>query len=420
MRTSRFHTLVATVALLGAVGCDSLVDVESPDTVEASTIDPLLDAPTFARSALQNFYSAFGAGSGGSEPLVLSGAWFTNELRVGDTFPTRNEFGRRIVSDANSTMNGSLWTPLSRAVATSHDVLDLLRGTEGEETNMSVVRAAFGAGWSLLYMGEMFCQSVIRVGPAMTSEQAMDSAIVKFQRVIAVGTANGSDDAEEYVNAARVGLARAHLNKGENPQAIAAANAVPADFEFFAPFADDPANRARLGNGLFGFNSGGGREAIVVGPEWRAHADAGDERIEYFDAEKDAQDGVQRLFAQDKYEGYGDAIRLASKLEANYIAAEAGSTADQLALIATRRAAAGVGAYTGPTDASSVLTELLLQKHLDLWLEGQRMGDFRRNPDNVSYILEPGNNYYKPEVGEVSDQVCWPVPVAEKDNNPNF
>src|SRR5690606_28753589 len=149
---------------------------------------------------------------------------------------------------------------------------------------------------------------------------------------IAVGDANGSEEGEDLANAARVGLARAHLNKGENAQAIAAANAVPAGFEFFAPFADDPANRGRLGNGMYGFNFGGGRESIVVGPEWQAHADAGDERIVYFDAGKDAQDGVQRLFAQGKFEGYGDPIRLASKVEADYIAAEAGSTADQLAL----------------------------------------------------------------------------------------
>jgi starch-binding outer membrane protein, SusD/RagB family len=420
MRMSRFHTLVAAAALLGATGCDSLVDVENPNIVEATSIDPAADATTFARSALQNFYTAYGAGSGGNEPLILSGAWFTNELRVGDTFPTRNEFGRRIVSDANGTMNGALWTPLSRAMATSHEVIDLLRGVTGEESNINVARGNFAAGWSLLYMGEMWCQTVVRVGAPMTSAQAMDSAIVKFQRVISVGTANGTAEGASLADAARVGLARAHLNKGENTQAIAAANAVPADFEFFAPYADDPANRARLGNGLFGFNFGGGRESIVVGPEWRAHADAGDERISYFDAGKDAQDGVQRLFAQDKFQSYGDPIRLASKLEADYIAAEAGSTADQLALITARRLAAGVGAYAGPVDAASVLRELLLQKHLDLWLEGQRMGDFRRNPTAVSYILPPGDTYYKPEVGEVSDQMCWPVPVQEKDNNPNF
>ena len=70
-----------------------------------------------------------------------------------------------------------------------------------------------------------------------------------------------------------------------------------------------------------------------------------------------------------------------------------------------------------PAEAASYL---LLQKHLDLWLEGQRMGDWRRNPDAVSYILPPGDNYYKPEVGLVSDQTCLPVPVGEKSNNLNF
>jgi hypothetical protein len=250
--------------------------------------------------------------------------------------------------------------------------------------------------------------------------QAMDSAIAKFNRAIAVGTANNTTEGVALANAARVGLARAHLNKGENAQAISAASAVPAGFSFIAPFADDPANRGRLGNGLYGFNFGGGREAIVVGPEWRAHADAGDTRVSYIDAGKDAQDGVLRLYAQRKYQSYGAGIRLASKLEADYIAAEAGTATDQLALIAARRLAAGRAPYAGAVDAASVLRELLLQKHLDLWLEGQRMGDFRRNPTAVSYILPPGDTYYKPQVGTVSDQMCWPVPVAETSNNPNF
>ena len=268
--------VVLTLVLFSAAGIHTLVAFAAARRHRCDrTLDRAIRTGWAVAEAFQPGSGAFGAGSGGNEPLILSAAWFTNELRVGDTFPTRNEFGRRIVSDANSTMSGALWTPLSRAVATTHEVIDLLSGTEGENSNINVARAAFGAGWSLLYMGEMFCQTVVRVGAPMTSEQAMDSAIVKFQRAIAVGDANGSEEGEDLANAARVGLARAHLNKGENAQAIAAANAVPAGFEFFAPFADDPANRGRLGNGMYGFNFGGGRESIVVGPEWQAHADAG-------------------------------------------------------------------------------------------------------------------------------------------------
>lgn len=420
MRMIILKRLAAVTLLFGLAACDSLVEVENPNTVEAETIDPLADATTFARSALQNFYSAWGAGSGGNEPLILSGAWFTNEARVGDTFPTRNEYGRRIVSDANTTLNGASWTPIARAVMTTHQVLDLLRGTTGEDSNINVARGAFGAGYSLIYMAEMFCQSVINVQAPMEMNQAMDSAIARFQRAIAVGTANGTAEGVRIANASRVGMARAYLNKGDMAQAAATAATVPDDFEFMVEYLDDPANRARLGNGLFGFGFGGGRESLVVGPEWRAHADAGDERITYFDAGKDAQDGVLRLFNQAKYGSYSAPIRLASKLEADYIAAEAGTVADQLALIALRRVDAGLDPYAGPVDAASVLRELLLQKHLDFWLEGQRMGDFRRNPTAVSYILEPGDNYYKPQVGEVSNQMCWPVPNAEKNNNPNF
>jgi hypothetical protein len=35
-------------------------------------------------------------------------------------------------------------------------------------------------------------------------------------------------------------------------------------------------------------------------------------------------------------------------------------------------------------------------------------------------VLPPGDTYYKTAVGLVSDQTCWPLPLSEKQNNPNF
>ena len=123
---------------------------------------------------------------------------------------------------------------------------------------------------------------------------------------------------------------------------------------------------------------------------------------------------------QNKYPAYASPIRLASKLEADYIVAEAGTSADQLALIALRRAAAGLPAYSGATDGASVLTELMNQKGFDFWLEGRRLADFRRNPTNVQYMPAPGAPYFKPGFPAIGNKTCYPIPLAEKDNNPNF
>jgi len=111
---------------------------------------------------------------------------------------------------------------------------------------------------------------------------------------------------------------------------------------------------------------------------------------------------------------------VASKLEADYIAAEAGTTASQLALIASRRAANSKPAYSGGMSANDVLAELLLQKNLDFFLEGQRMGDFRRNPTLIQGLPIPGAVYFKPGFAPIGSQLCIPLPLTETDNNRNF
>ena len=408
----KINILAAALAVLTIVGCDDLVEVVTPDVVEASSIDPATDQATFALSALQNWYDVYTS-------VIVYQAWFTNEARVGDTFPTRNEFGRRIVADANVTMSGEVFNPLSVAIATTADATDLLSGLDDASTNLNYLRVNFASGWARLAMAETFCQSVIRGSAPLTTDQMLDSAIVAFERAVSIGTANGGATAVSFANAARVGLARAQLMKGNTAGAASTAAAVPADFVFAIDYADIAGNRGRLGNDVFGFSAGGGRESLVVGPEWRAIADAGDDRISYTDAGRLAQDGELQMFSQTKYPGFDADVIIASGLQARYIAAEAGGTASQLALLNERRLANGDVAFTG-TGASAVLTEFLRQKGIDLWLSGTRMGDFRRNGNAVPFIIQPGNNYYKPQVGEVADQTCIPVPVGEKDNNPNW
>jgi hypothetical protein len=113
-------------------------------------------------------------------------------------------------------------------------------------------------------------------------------------------------------------------------------------------------------------------------------------------------------------------MRLASKLEADYIAAEAGTTQAQLALINARRTANRLPAYSGPADAAAVLTELMEQSGRDFYLENRRMGDFRRNPSSVLNVPRTGATYHKPGYDPVGNQTCWPVPAQEWENNPNF
>ncbi len=151
-------------------------------------------------------------------------------------------------------------------------------------------------------------------------------------------------------------------------------------------------------------------------------ADAGDPRIAYVDMGRVAQDGVLNFDRQDKFKGWGDSERFASGLEAQYIKVEADQNpAAMLAFINERRAVGNQGDMPPTTDMDALMTELMEQKTRDFWLEGRRMADFRRNPQYMSYIIPAGTDtYYKPELGVVKGETCWPVPRNEYDNNPNF
>ena len=126
-------------------------------------------------------------------------------------------------------------------------------------------------------------------------------------------------------------------------------------------------------------------------------------------------------FIQQKYPGYASPIRLASGIEAQYIAAEAsGNTATQLALIAAQRAANNQPAYAGATDAASVLMELYDQRAREFWLEGRRISDMQRNLAATNYLPVAGAPYIKPGYPSVGNQVCWVLPYAETSTNLNF
>ena len=195
---------------------------------------------------------------------------------------------------------------------------------------------------------------------------------------------------------------------------------MPAGFTFNLTYQDDLANRTRLSNALW--RGTVDRSVISVPPYYQTT----DPRIPFLPPGRhpynawDAAAGP--YFVQQKYPGYASPIRLASKLEAEYIAAEAsGDITQQLALINRQRAAAQQPAYSGPTDAASVLAELFYQKGFDFWLEGKRLADFRRQPVAASrFVPVTGSPYWRPNLGTIGAQTCYPLPFAEKDNNPNI
>jgi hypothetical protein len=251
----------------------------------------------------------------------------------------------------------------------------------------------------------------------------LDSAIARFDDAIDGGRALASSTtgttqatATMVVNAALVGRARAQLQAGRKTAAAADADQVAAGFRFDLLYADNPAARIRLANPIWRLTLD--QSQVVVAADFRVN----DPRVPIVPPTGGAKaaDGVTDFFQQGKWRSYGAPIRLASKLEAEYIAAESRGSAEMLTLIAAQRAANGLPAYTGPTDDASVLTELMEQRGREFFLEGKRLGDLRRNPANVLHVPAPGSPYFKPGLNPVGTMVCFPIPTTESTTNPNF
>ncbi len=410
IRRAVTRTTVGTALLVAAVACsDKFVNVTNPNVIDAATVDPTSGATTLAMSAQQNFATALGW-------LALYGGWFTEEANVADTFPTRNEFGFRLISDLNGSLQTEVWAPISLAVASAKTVLDLT--LPNPTTHINYARAATFRGFAIMQVATDFCTGSLSSGAELTTAQMLDSAIVYFTKGIDIGKANASADGIALANAALVGRARAKLQKGDKAGASADAAAVPAAFVFNLQMTDDAGNRTRLSNRLYQYTFD--RQSISVAPWYRTN----DPRVPYLApgvTKLQGQDAVPGgFYEQKKFSAYNTPLRLASKLEADYVAAEAGDATAQLTVIAARRAANGQAAYAGASDAASVLAELYNQRAFDFYLEGRRMGDYRRSPASVKSMTAANGVYFKPGYSNVGTNTCYPLPRAERDNNPNM
>lgn len=411
MHFSMRRVAVAGVTAVAMAGCST--DVKDPTVVQASTIDPIADARVFSLSAQQNFYVAYGA-------YINNTANYANETWSGAVRNETNDIARHVIVDTNVDLSGQFWAPMQQVIGTNDQVVSVLEGTPTFNTDIAVARSSLWSGVAVELLGEIFCEGALHIGPALTPAQMMDSAVVRLQRAATIAGGLTGAEPTRIVNTARVFLARAYLQKGDNASALAAANLVPRTFVASTVQMDDaqPAARSRLGNGVYITSTG---TTQIVAGLYRALADP---RVTFVDAGINAQDGRNRLFRQTKYPAVTTPVRIASGLEARYITAEArlkinGATDSSLTLITERRIAGSQLPFTGTTTAA-VLAELMDQRARDFWLEGKHQGDIIRNPTAAALVPPTGSVFYKSEYGNFLAPACLPVPFAEKANNPNF
>ncbi len=412
--TTRGTALMAAVLLAATTGCDlqdRILDVENPNVIDAREIDPTRDSELLAGSTMQDFAAAY-------PWQIFYTSYFTGEMAGAGIGGSINRAARRDFQGEEgglTTIFGRM--NISRTSAVS--LLEVLSGVAGQEQN--AVTASFVAGYSFLMLAETFCRATVAEGPPIDSPALLDSAVVHLTNAITVGRSAGTMVADSFASAALAGRARAHLQAGRASEALADAAAVPAGFSFDVTYVSDLADRStedpRVGNPLYDLTYDGDKN-LSVAPAFRLD----DPRVRAIPPEEHgipARDGVTPYWLQTKYTEWNAPIRLASKLQADYIAAEAQGTSAMLDLIHARLAANDQPAYDGATDPQSVLAEFLWQKSLDFYFEGTRMADSRRHPGAMRAMPVPGAEYHKQPFDPIRDQTCFPLPDSEIDNNPN-
>jgi hypothetical protein len=402
--------IAVSASVLGLAACN--LDVTNPSVIDASKFNPAADGQKLALSAQTNFFIAF-------QNVALFGGFISDEIWTAAVrLQTNHQASRNFVG--TDDINVDFFSPFSVAAVSNISAATVLKTGSSAATDTNLAMVQMNAGYTLEIMAETMCTSVINGGPQLSDAQLLDSAIARFTDAVTIATAAHDSAILEESN---IGLARAYLQAGQYTNAATTAALVPPNFTAYVITSANVSTQTTLGNQIY-LNQQAGQ---VIVPFLYRHLS--DPRI----GVDSTTGGITSnpalpYIIQTKYTGYGSPIRLASSLEAEFIAAEAqlhgsSSTGPALTLIATERAAGNQPLYSGGTDTTSVLAELLNQRAREFWIEGKKLGDLRRNPSVVldSVLTDPnGSAFYGSGSATFGSAFCVPIPPEETGANPNL
>ena len=420
---------LAAVLFVTLGGCsdllDPLVSVDAHDRITASSYEVPENVETITGGMVADFECALGnyvlaAGIAGDEVFI------TNSLTAPEMLDKRQWETRGLGSawgvstcDSYNEATPPIYRPLSTARWQADNLLNLLDGwTDDQVPNRAfyVAKAAAYAGYALTLLAEAMCEVPLDVGIARQPSEIFALAEDRFSTAISSGGTAGAS-AAEFVNMARVGMARARLDAGDVAGAAQAARDVPAGFVKYAQFSSAAPRRY---NQVFDYLQG---NATTIDPAYRSMQFDGvdDPRVPVSDRGTSTAAGSGQLIEiwdQAKYPGRDTYVPIARYAEAQLIIAEADVAANDLpaavAIINDLHAAAGLPAFSS-SDAAEVMNQIIYERRAELFLESHRFGDIRRY--NVPLVPVPGTAY--PNGGEWQDARCFPIPGIETDANPN-
>jgi len=431
-KASVFVRAAALGVLVALTACDTLrnpLDVEPASRIPAEQIETSGNAQILLDGAIADFECAFGS-------YVAQGGTIGEEFIYAEQTAARAPYDRRSTTPddfiyATSSCAGlGVYTPLQTARGSADNLLTRLKGWTDAEVSAGagspnrsalIAVAAAYAGYSYVLIGEGFCTAAISTinpdrsinyGGEIQRDSVFRIAVARFTEAsAATAAAPASANNTSIRNMALLGRARAKLFLADYAGAKADANQVPSEFLRLVTASDASARRQ---NRIAAENSAA-ITSLSVGDLYR---NLGDTRVPVLPRvpARVSATGITHFY-QTKYPSTATPFPLATYEEAQPIVAEAdiraGSLATALPILNASRARGGQSAFTGTTQPQ-YLAELIDQRRRELFAEGQHLGDIIRF--NIALQPAAGSAYHFG--GNYGNQVCLPLPAAERLNNP--
>lgn len=418
--------VIAAALVVVSTACKDVLSVSNPGALgEGQLTNPALEQ-FLVNGAVGEFQYAQGYYALWSS--VLADESYTDHTEVGI-----RELSLHGFNNLNGT-NEAVFGNISRAVASGDDAVTRLKVMLGANagSSLSIARALTYGGYAYVLLGEGFCEAPVHLGPGLASAELLKRAVAHFDSAITIAQAYAAIAgtsaaniavANDLINLSRVGAARASLKSGTTAQARTYAALVPDAYDKLAYYS---ANSVRENNIM---NSG----IRTTGP-WMSMAvpflGLADPRVPQSATTKGGlQQGALWIpLRPSQYSGWmatgtpqtidiTSTVRFASGLEARYIVTEVdGPTAAMLTFVNARRAIGGKAAVT--LAGAELLAEFRMQRGIDFYLTGQRLGDLRRYASAGTDMFPKGKYPVNAEIYGTAK--CFIVPLSEKTSNPNY
>lgn len=412
--TRTLRTLVRTApvaALAVAAGCD--LKVTNPGPVQAD----FLDNPA-ALTGVVN-----GAGRDLAESMnwvAYTGAAVTREILPSGSTAAFGISVRQQLGVLSNDDGGDWWNQAQRARWTAENAAERVRRVLGASANTSatLAQALVWVGFSNRHLGENFCDGIINGGPKQPYTVYLERAEAAFTEAITVAGAANNATLRDAATAGRAGVRLLRNNlAGASADAAAVGNTFAYRLSYFVNTVDQY-NRIHWASANQPY-----RAHTVWGSFYDAYRKSTrDPRVPYDssltirfgDAAVTSLGGQVRWYFQTKYPARESPINLATGWEMRLIEAEAllagGDVTGAMTRLNTRRVALGLAPWTAAT-ATEAWTALKRERGIELWLEGRRLGDFRR----WAAQNRPGD-----QEDMTGRSLCFPIPLSELETNLNL